>query len=251
MLGRFLIVNKGSELRDLIIEKALEQGADLAGIARVEDLKLSQSYEKYEQDPYYGFFDGLPPWPENARSILVIALQHPVKTPELDWWDPKPGGTPGNRYLISIQKKLKKWVVEEMGLGVQILPYKLEEGGILLKDSAVLAGIGIIGKNNLILTPEFGARVRLRGMFLDIDIEPAKQLEFAPCDDCNKPCFLACPQKAFRSGVYERKYCQVQMRLDEDNVKPLPDEPETDHVRYCRACELSCPVALNGKENSA
>jgi epoxyqueuosine reductase len=236
------MIDHDSYFREKIITKTIELGACSAGIARVEDLKASPSYGKYAQDPYYDFFEELPDWPDNARSILVFALEHPQIEPKLDWWDPKPGGTPGNRALIKIQKKMKKWLKEELGLSPRSLPYKLEEGGILLKDTSALAGIGIIGKNNILITPEHGPRVRLRGMFIDIDLDPTGPVGFDPCSACDMPCFKACPQDAFRSGTYQREYCQIEMRKNEADVKPHPDDPEIEHVRYCRACELSCPV---------
>jgi len=229
-------------LQPRIIELARKCGASLAGIARVEDLKSSRSYVIYPKDPYYEYFKALPEWPGDARSILVFGLEHKKEQPELDWWDPKPGGTPGNRILMAIQKKLDKSLLEHISIHATSLPYKIEEGGIFLKDASVLAGIGIIGKNNLLITPNYGPRLRLRAMFLDVDLEPMGLLDFNPCSSCDLLCFKACPQNAFRNGSYERKYCQVQMKKDENNVKPLPNDPETLHVRYCRACELSCPV---------
>ena len=36
-----------------IVEKAKELGASLAGIARIEDLKASPSYEVYAKSPFY------------------------------------------------------------------------------------------------------------------------------------------------------------------------------------------------------
>jgi epoxyqueuosine reductase len=230
------------EMRNRIIRKALEFGADLAGVASVEELKLSPSYNQYERKPYYDFFESLPPWPEAAPTVLIFAVRHPRSLPELDWWDPTPGGTPGNRELIKIQRRIKKWLASDLSIGSVSLPYKLEKGGIFLKDSAVLSGVGVIGKNNLLLTEAYGAQIRLRGMFLEIDLEPSPRLDFAPCDDCDMPCFAACPQDAFRSGLYDRDLCQIQMRINEENVSPHPDDPETEHVRYCRACELACPV---------
>jgi epoxyqueuosine reductase len=230
-------------LREQILFQLKKFGATSAGIARVDDLKHSLSYEKYEINPYYKYFKGLPRWPEEVKSILVFSLRHKKNDPELDWWDPKPGGTPGNRLLIQIQKKMKTWLRKTLDINARSLPYKIEEGGIFLKDSAALAGIGIIGKNNLLLTPDYGACVRLRAMFLDVELQPTGPLDFDPCTECDKPCFQACPQNAFRNGSYEREYCQTQIRKDEESVKPLPSDPLTGHVRYCRACELSCPLA--------
>ena len=234
---------KTKSIQEKILFQVKEFGATTAGIARVDDLRASPSYERYQQDPYYEFFEGLPDLPKEAKSILIFSLRHEKSEPQLDWWDPNPGGTPGNRLLIQIQKKMRSWLEDVLGIKAISLPYKIENGGIFLKDSAALAGIGIIGKNNLLLTPEFGASVRLRAMFLDISLEQTGPLDFDPCTDCHKPCFQACPQKAFRNGYYQRKYCQIQMRSDEENVKPLPTDPNIDHVRYCRACELACPLA--------
>jgi epoxyqueuosine reductase len=145
--------------------------------------------------------------------------------------------------MIQIQKKLKKWLVEEMDIQARSLRYQIEKGGIFLKDASVLAGIGVIGKNNLLLTPQFGPRVRLRAMFLDVELQPTGLLDFDPCADCDIPCFRACPQDAFRSGTYERKYCVIQMQADEANKATINNDPDTWYIRYCRACELSCPVA--------
>ena len=101
------------QLSQEIIDQTIEFGATMAGITRVEDLKKSKSYELYKKRPYYDSFDGLPGWPEEAKSILVFGLQHKRSEPEFDWWDSEPGGTPGNRILINIQKRLKKWLQEE------------------------------------------------------------------------------------------------------------------------------------------
>jgi epoxyqueuosine reductase len=232
-------------IREQIIEKSKEYGASSAGIAQVEDLVKSPSYEKYAQEKDYENNKKLPDWPETAKSILVFAVKHPRSEPELDWWDDTPGGTPGNCILIDIQKKMMKFMNENIDLSPQSLPYKLQKGGIFLKDASVLAGIGIIGKNNMLITPEFGPQVRLRAMFLDKDFDPTGPTGFDPCADCDMPCYRACPQDAFRSGSYERKYCKIQMLENECNEKPHPDVPEIGVVQYCRACEFSCPVGNN------
>ncbi|MFO8036346.1 MAG: hypothetical protein R6U57_06950 [Anaerolineales bacterium] len=234
--------SESDKLREMIINKAKEFGATLAGIGRVVDLKTTPTYEKYDRVPYLDFFEALPEWPSDAESILVFALLHPRTEPVLDWWDSKPGGTPGNRVLIQIQNKMEDWLREEMDIKAYSLAYHLEKGGVFLKDAAVCASLGVIGKNNLLITPEYGPDVRLRASLLDVALDPSEPLDFDPCAGCDKPCFQACPQDAFRSGSFERKYCRIQMRKDQENARSLPHDPKTVYVRWCRACELSCPI---------
>ena len=231
-------------IQEQIIAQAQAQvlGASLAGVARTSDLKKSSSYLHYQKDPYYGSFQCFPEWPVEADSLLILALSHPQTASEMDWWDSRPGGTPGNRRLMDIQREMKVWLSEALGIRSQSLFYRIESGGVFLKDAAALAGIGVIGANNLLLTPTFGPQVRLRAMFLFAEIEPTRPLDFDPCLHCERPCTSACPQDAFRNGTYQRVYCQIQMRIDESNTKPLPENSGTEHVRYCRACELACPV---------
>jgi len=105
--------------------------------------------------------------------VLVLALVHDEGESELDWWDGE-RGTPGNRRLESIAKSLRQWLKEDLNSDAHLLPYHVEKGGIFLKDAAVLAGLGTIGMNNLLITPEFGPRVRLRALLLDVkgDVVP-------------------------------------------------------------------------------
>jgi len=139
--------------------------------------------------------------------------------------------------------------------GHRPLPYKVEEGGVFLKDAATLAGLGIIGKNNLLITPEFGPRVRFKALFLDVDLEPTGPIDFtpstgsgqAPCEGCDMPCRRVCPQEAFRNGSYSRALCDIQMGEDVANEviveKSENDDSLSNYRKYCRACELTCPVA--------
>jgi epoxyqueuosine reductase len=100
---------------------------------------------------------------------------------------------------------------EELGITALSLPYQIEYGGAFLKDASVLAGLGVIGKNNLLVTPEFGTNVRLRGIFMEADLEPTGPIDFNPCNGCDMPCHTACPRGAFRGGVYERAICKLEM----------------------------------------
>ena len=149
--------------------------------------------------------------------------------------------------LIEIAERLRVWLGDELNFVAHPLPYQATEGGVFLKDAAALAGLGIIGKNNLLITPEYGPRVRLRALFLEEELESTGPFAFAPSEDCEMPCRSACPQNAFTEGHYGRPRCQVQMSEDEANRGPLAAPksatPAIEVVKFCRACELSCPVA--------
>ncbi len=225
-----------SDVTAHIVEKAKVLGASLAGITSIDSLKDSASYKTY----------GDAEWPHHEKTVLVLALVHEETEPELDWWDDIKGGSPGNRRLIQIGESLAEWIKEEFNIIARTLPYGVEKGGIFLKDAAALAGIGIIGSGNLLVTPEFGPRIRLRAMFLDSDLAPTGPLDFSPCIECAMPCKEACPQKAFVEGPYGRDTCRIQMDRDVANKLTFENEPQKDSpsicIQYCRACELACPI---------
>ena len=224
------------ELTAHIVEQAKALGASLAGITSIDSLKDSASYKIY----------GDAGWPHNEKTVLAFALVHEETEPELDWWDDIKGGSPGNRRLIKIAECLAEWIKEEFNMNARTLPYHVEKGGIFLKDAAALAGLGIIGANNLLVTPEFGPRIRLRALFLDSDLAPTGPLDFSPCNECDMPCKKACPQKAFVEGPYRRDRCQIQMDRDVADTITFENESRKGSpnvcIQYCRACELACPI---------
>lgn len=238
----------GNAIEKTIIEKAKELGASLAGIATVADLKASNSYKVYDKKPFYEEYKGVK-WREEHKSVLVWALSHPASDPVLDWWSMKvPGFTPGNGVMRLQSKKLRIWLGEELGINALSLPYQIEYGGAFLKDSAHLAGLGVIGKNNLLVTPEFGTRVRLRGIFMEAELEPTGPLDFGPCNSCDRPCHRACPREAFRSGAFERSFCKQENDKREADWEMLDGsimgiEVASAVIKPCRFCEFACPVA--------
>jgi epoxyqueuosine reductase len=218
-----------------MVEKAKSLGASLAGIASAEALREAPSYNAM----------GEPDWPGAIKSVLVLALAHDEHAPELDWWD-SGRDTEGNRQLARMAEELAAWLKREHGIVSHPLPYAVDRGGIYLKDAAALAGLGIIGSNNLLITPEYGPRVRLRGLFIEHDLSPSPPLDFDPCPGCDMPCRSACPQEAFQNAAYARPPCSIQMDLDVENrvhVEEATDEGAPIwYVKYCRACELACPA---------
>jgi epoxyqueuosine reductase len=219
-----------------VLTQAQRLGATLAGGVPLPRLESAPAYQTS------GKAVGLPP----SGSVLVLGLAHPESAPQLDWWGGT-GGTPGNRALGRLGEQLVAWLTADRGVEARVLPYHVERGGVFLKDAAVLAGLGVMGRNNLVITPRFGPRLRWRGLWVAADIQAPDSLDASPCDECARPCFEACPQEAFRSGGYERRFCDRQMKADEAApVTRRADQADLDlppkYVRYCRECEWACPV---------
>lgn len=251
-----------------IIEIAIEKGATLAGIASMEALKSSSSHLIYTQMGDYAGIgtvnddDTLPAdqlfnWPHSAKSVLVIGLSHPADRPELDWWDGR--GTPGNRLLIDIIEQTRQRIENNLTVGTHPIHYYVEKGGVFIKDAAVLAGLGCIGKNNMLVTPEYGPRIRLRALLLDAELTPTGPVVFDPCEDCKIYCRKVCPENAMdakapvlesiddsvglpaRDGAYDREICNIRMEKDVSE-SGKNNSGEQIPVKYCRKCEFVCPA---------
>ncbi|BDD85687.1 hypothetical protein DPPLL_00520 [Desulfofustis limnaeus] len=251
-----------------LVELAKTRGASLAGIAAINQLSGSPSQMAAPLlAPHSGIdptvdgsvvaIDKHPPERESEGSVLVIGLEHPADRPDLDWWDGR--GTAGNRLLIETLEQVRKEIECRFGWVTRQFHYYVERGGIYLKDAAVLAGLGCIGRNNLLVTPEYGPRVRLRGLYLGVDLSPTGPSAFNPCRACSAPCRTVCPEQALDGcsfspaerrhlsalpagdGAYSRNDCMRRMKKDEA-AGSSNDTSSSRRVTYCRRCELVCPV---------
>jgi len=218
-----------------VLAKALALGASQVGIASVQAISTSPSHRK-----------SCVLWPPAARSVIVVALAHPPSRPADDWWDGKAGRTAGNRRLIRICSDLADDLRATWGIQAWRMAYTVGRGGLFVKDAAVLAGLGCIGRNNLLVTPAHGPRVRLGAVMVTVALPSSRPSTFAPCDACHAPCQAACPQGAFPSGIYAWQRCNAQMQKDVAEGTPVRSAEERLEVnrciKYCRACELACPV---------
>jgi epoxyqueuosine reductase len=274
-------MNDNQHIASAILKTALDAGANLAGFVNVASVKQAPTHKLLTRLPIYEVIDfsesdtavapeevpiskcgiELPAW---AETLLIIALYHPEDKPALDYFrSSSSGGSEGNLQLIRINNKVIKWLEENTSIKSRQIPYGIDKGGIGLKDAAVLAGLGVIGKNNLLITPRYGPRVRLRALALKAKLSETGPLDFEPCSTCDMPCRQICPQKALdkkifdpmdygmvelpaREGVYDRDACALE---SDKRIYPEESAPQKGAVESgdlisvsCRACEFACPV---------
>ncbi len=209
-----------AELTHQLEDACAKAGADVFGcadLATIHQLSKDNHPEKYLV---------------KAQTVVVIGIH--LYDLILDAWSQPPG--PGNGYqfadqiLDGICYRAKDFLAEHDHESV-VVSY----GGLLLKEIAAVAGIGPIGKNNLLLTPAFGPQVRLRALVTDAPLVCGTPILSSDiCKECLK-CINACPANAFAKGKYDRSTCEPY---------------QLGHLRYlsenttiwCNICIEACPV---------
>lgn len=91
------------------------------------------------------------------------------------------------------------------------------------RELAVKAGLGVIGKNFLLITPEFGPRIQFTTVLTTMPMLPDLPSSFNPCRTCDI-CVEKCPADALRTYFHE-ELC----------IK-------------CYICVLVCPVGRDFQE---
>ena len=175
-------------------------------------------------------------------------------------------------------------LLEEKGFRAVLLPsyfpMEMSEetkgllGDISLKRAGIAAGLGKIGINGLLVTPEYGPRIRLAGVLTDMPANTGKATENAVpefCKSCGL-CIEKCPAQAIsREGVDVNKcvkhvgrphgvaslmkFIISAMDKPKDEVKEMVRSPEFLHyyqnfmigVHFnCHTCQSVCPIGRSG-----
>ena len=108
------------------------------------------------------------------------------------------------------------------------------------KLAAHLAGLGWIGKSCLLITPQFGPRVRVVTILTDAPLSPGIPLN-KKCGKC-QTCVLTCPIQAF-TGIEFQPGDPVETRF---NTRACAEYRRT---HPCGMCVAKCPVGHSKKPN--
>ncbi|HML26356.1 MAG TPA: epoxyqueuosine reductase [Methanomethylovorans sp.] len=155
--------------------------------------------------------------------------------------------------------RLVSWLNEK---GYKAIPTHLVQEKI----AATLAGLGFIGHNTLVITPEYGPRVRWMTVLTDAELEPDEPFTRDLCAEqplCQEKslCVKSCPYQAIIPGpsqgvepgkkvIYDK--CVVSHEFDKE-VSPKHEK----HIRRitdrgfmeCTICNLICPYGKTVEEN--
>ena len=80
----------------------------------------------------------------------------------------------------------------------QIVDWEKQTAHMSHKMAAIRAGLGWIGRNNLLVNPQFGSKIRLSTILTDMPLEADKPVE-QDCGECRK-CIEICPVSAIKDS---------------------------------------------------
>ena len=194
--------------------KAKAFGADLVGIASGETL------DRHPPDPKR------PHTParitsEDSKSVIVLARRLLTGLGRLKGHDDRHKQYSTELILSDLEEIELKLVyfLEEAGHPSITVPpahfdprqYDREgntRGPLSLPHAAVEAGLGTLGLNLMLLTPEYGPRVILGAVLTQAELEPDRPLDDPLClgEACGR-CLLACPADAILHWGLDKSRC--------------------------------------------
>ena len=257
-------------------ELILAEGIDLVGIADARNLLLAN-----------------PPRPAtkvmpSAKTVVVMAVAHSlgaVYAPDILVWTRNKMQT--SRLLDQVAEKVCRILEREGYLSTPIsadkpvaifksgyeykgekIPHTRFLAHLSLKHAATSAGLGEIGRNNLLLTPQYGPHQRLGALITEAPLAPDPPFEGKLCTKCGK-CERACPVGALKDGKYYTDPCYAywskgfkqvfpeQMRDWSKYLRVLLQQNKTRDVfiemsqsfitdiDFCIECMKACPVGTH------
>lgn len=111
----------------------------------------------------------------------------------------------------------------------------------LEKQLAEELGLGQIGKNNLLLTPEYGSFVFLGEVLLKEELPPKSYPRPSLCTNCSL-CQKACPTSALEGGFQKGKCLSFLSQKKELTEEECTLFLKSEKIWGCDICQLACPV---------
>lgn len=186
-----------SAMTKIIKDMARWIGADLAGVAKLNPLWIYTHWGIHNA-MYTNAAKSGDPIDIPSECDRVIVMIHEMdyelirRTPDVE-----PGTDIGYSKAAWCASSLATFIRE---LGYQAIPSSNELG--LSIPMAVDAGLGELGRHGLLITREFGPRVRISKVFTDLPLMPDTPIDIGIhkfCEKCGQ-CEKHCPSRAIMSG---------------------------------------------------
>jgi len=205
-------------------------GADLVGVAQAEAFGEAPKGHRPEE------------LLRGAQSVIVIAIH---------LLDASLESAPSREYSVTysvvnqelnrIAFRVARFLQDKGYRALQVPaspPYDVSRnmGDLSHRHAGYLAGLGVFGKNSLLLSTKFGPRIRLVSVITDASLTADKPLDLDLCKDCDK-CIRACP-----AGALKGERVIDKLRCDAHHAEVGKQLQLEDWDQICGVCIRVCPV---------
>lgn len=187
---------------------------------------------------------------EDGKTIISIAFPYYHSTENID------NGFSIYTKRYDYHRVVKKYLFEICefiaGLGGKAEGF-VDSNSLPERYIAYLAGIGFIGRNNMIITEKYGSYVFLGEIITDLKIECSDKRifseisEYTECNNCDL-CIKECPTKSINKARINPNICLSYITQKKD-ISDKEISLLKGNVFGCDFCQLKCPYNENIESN--
>ena len=245
-------------LTDQLKRKARAIGFDAVGIARVQAYPHADAFREWLERGMHATMAYIPRSEEKrldpeqvvpgARSIVAVAKLYRTQDIPHDLRDDRERGVIsryawGDDYHDIVKEQLNElrtWLEERSDAPFDSRVY-VDSGPVLEREVAMLAGLGWIGKNTMLMSRELGSYFFLGEIITTLGLvadEPVTD----HCGSCTK-CLDACPTDAFPAPyTLDARKCLSYLTIERKGEIPAEyRELAGNHIFGCDICQEACP----------
>jgi epoxyqueuosine reductase len=264
-------------LSEKIRRQALALGFDLVGLAPARRAEHAAALPPWLEGGCHAGMGWMARDPETradparllagAKSIVCVALACGAEVPPAKFWDDPLRGRvarfawgPDYHDLMAPRlEELAQFIACDLG---RPLAWKVavDSAPILERDHAARAGLGYIGKSNMLISPRFGSLLLLGELLLDIELDDYDNAHPQSCC-AETSCAAACPTGALvQPYKLDARRCLSYLTIE--NKGAIPEELRPKLGRWifgCDECQTGCqpsavsfqPLAVSGQRLAA
>jgi ferredoxin len=210
-------------------------GASLVGITKINPLWIySRSYNRSNQQ------NQTLNLPKNCKFAIVLGIEMDYNKINSSPLEASTATGLAYSKMPFITSMLAQMI---RNLGYKALPCGNDTA--LSIPLAIDAGLGELGRNGLLITPQFGPRIRLCKVITNLPLIPDQPIDFGLdkyCKTCNQ-CFIKCPAKA----INENKTTKSTTISNNPGIMKYPVNAEKCYTHWsnqgidCSICIKVCP----------